>query len=509
MADVMHQGRGGNFRGRGGPRGGGGRGSPGGARGGPRGPHNDRSGGGGGRGGPQGGRGGGGRGDFHGNFPRVDPITRRLQEVAGPSLDLPPVDTSEKQFSGRSRLYIGNLPPNVDEAALSEMLKPFGESKEAFVNNDKHFAFLRMDYRENAEKAKRELDGKLHNGRNLRVRFAPHQGALRIKNIGQWVSNELLHRAFSVFGEIERALVFVDERGRSKGEGLVEFEKKPAANEAYKRCTEGQYFLTSSLRPIIVEQVDDTEDDDGLQEKAMPKRNAEYQKEREVGPRFAENGSFEAEYGEKWKQLYEMKKQKLEALDREMKLEEDKLIAQMEYARYEHETETLRRQLAAREQGRDQNRSMWEQKEVEMSRAFETEASRQQQEETMIRERMQAQEENLKRRQEENNMFVQQQEMGGPMGGPMGPGPMGRGGMPPRGGRGGPMGMPRGGRGGMGAPRGMSEEMGDFKPPMGGMGGPRGGPRGGMMPRGGPMMGRGGPRRFDDEGPGAKRGRRF
>jgi hypothetical protein len=35
-----------------------------------------------------------------------------------------------------------------------------------------------------------------------------------------------------------------------------------------------------------------------------------------------------------WKQLYEMKKQKLEALEREMKLEEDKLIAQMEYARY-------------------------------------------------------------------------------------------------------------------------------------------------------------------------------
>ena len=29
-----------------------------------------------------------------------------------------------------------------------------------------------------------------------------------------------------------------------------------------------------------------------------------------------------------------MKKQKLEALEREMKLEEDKLIAQMEYARY-------------------------------------------------------------------------------------------------------------------------------------------------------------------------------
>ena len=225
----------------------------------------------------------GGRGGMGGNFGgRVDHVARKLQEVAGPTLDLPPVDTSEKQFSGRSRLYVGNLPPNLDESGLNDLLKPFGEAKEAFVNQDKHFAFLRMDYRENAEKAKRELDGKLINGRNLRVRFAPHQGALKVKNLGPWVSNELLHRAFSVFGELERALVFVDERGRSKGEGMVEFEKKPAASEAFRRCTEGSYFVTGSLRPIIVEQVDDTEDDDGLQEKLLPKRSAEYQKEREV-----------------------------------------------------------------------------------------------------------------------------------------------------------------------------------------------------------------------------------
>ena len=71
-----------------------------------------------------------------------------------------------------------------------------------------------------------------------------------------------------------------------------------------------------------------------------------------MGPRFADQGSFEFEYGEKWKQLYEMKKQKLEALEREMKLEEDKLIAQMEFARYEHETETLKQQLQQREEAR-------------------------------------------------------------------------------------------------------------------------------------------------------------
>ena len=76
-----------------------------------------------------------------------------------------------------------------------------------------------------------------------------------------------------------------------------------------------------------------------------------------MGPRFADNGSFEFEYGEKWKQLYEMKKQKLEALDREMKLEEDKLIAQMEFARYEHETETLKQQLQNREEARERKSS--------------------------------------------------------------------------------------------------------------------------------------------------------
>lgn len=38
----------------------------------------------------------------------------------------------------------------------------------------------------------------------------------------------------------------------------------------------------------------------------------------------------------------ELFKQKKDAIERELKIEEDKLISQMEYARYEHETEMLR-----------------------------------------------------------------------------------------------------------------------------------------------------------------------
>ena len=104
---------------------------------------------------------------------------------------------------------------------------------------------LLQDYHANAEKAKRELDGFNRKGRLLKVRFAPNTTALKVKNLTPWVSNELLEKAFSVFGEIERAVIIVDERGKSTGEGIVEFSRKPCAQMALRRCTEGCYFLTS------------------------------------------------------------------------------------------------------------------------------------------------------------------------------------------------------------------------------------------------------------------------
>ena len=51
-------------------------------------------------------------------------------------------------------------------------------------------------------------------------------------NLPQYVSNELLEEAFSVFGQVERAVVIVDERGRPSGKGTVEFSGKPAAQKA-------------------------------------------------------------------------------------------------------------------------------------------------------------------------------------------------------------------------------------------------------------------------------------
>lgn len=61
-----------------------------------------------------------------------------------------------------------------------------------------------------------------------------------------------------------------------------------------------------------------------------------------MGPRFAAPGSFEYEYGSRWKQLHELYKQKGQSLKQELQMEEDKLEAQMQFAKFENETEMLR-----------------------------------------------------------------------------------------------------------------------------------------------------------------------
>ncbi|XP_076751916.1 hrp65 protein isoform X4 [Xylocopa sonorina] len=376
---------------------------------------NPYGGGGGGNRGPRGRRGGtrfsGGRGGGMGGGNRNNDVPDRLMErisaISGPTHDLPPQETTEKKFSGRNRLYIGNLTNDVTEEEIQQMFQQYGEISELFVNKEKNFAFLRMDYRVNAEKAKHELDGTMRKGRALKVRFAPHPSTIKVKNLTPWISNELLEKAFSVFGEIERAIVIVDDRGKSTGEGIVEFCRKPSAQHALRKCTEGCYFLTASLRPVVVEPFEQMDDVDGYPDKNLPRKNPEFLKARDIGPRFAQVGSFEHEYGTRWKQLHELYKQKEEALKREMAMEEEKLEAQMEFARYEHETELLREQLLMREADRERQKREWEMKErqAEEQRTREEELRRRQQEEMAIRIRRQ--EEELHRRQQENNLFMQ------------------------------------------------------------------------------------------------------
>uniref|UniRef100_F1KUA6 Paraspeckle component 1 n=2 Tax=Ascaris suum TaxID=6253 RepID=F1KUA6_ASCSU len=257
-------------------------------------------------------------------------------------------DLPKKKFTGRCRLFVGNLPNDLKEEELKELFSPHGDIAECYLSG-KGFAFLRMDTRAHAESAKEAIDGKMIHNRPVRVRFAVHGAALRVKELSATVSNEMLYHAFSAFGEVERAVHIVDEKGRPTGEGIVEFERKPSANEALHQIRDKVFLLTSSPKPLVVEMLEPRDEDDGLAERMIP-RNAQLQKERELGPRFPPSNSFEFVFGQKWKELYEVERQRRAQLEEELKEARRRLDADMELAYQDYQTQMLREDLARRQQ---------------------------------------------------------------------------------------------------------------------------------------------------------------
>ena len=77
------------------------------------------------------------------------------------------------------------------------------------------------------------------------MRHAVQGCAIRVFELQASVTNEWLWKGFSSFGEVERALVLADERGKSVGEGIVEFATKKGATNAIQRINEGIFFLTA------------------------------------------------------------------------------------------------------------------------------------------------------------------------------------------------------------------------------------------------------------------------
>uniref|UniRef100_UPI0037E80793 splicing factor, proline- and glutamine-rich isoform X2 n=1 Tax=Semicossyphus pulcher TaxID=241346 RepID=UPI0037E80793 len=332
----------------------------------------------------------------------------------------------EKTYTQRCRLFIGNLPNDLSEEDFKKLFAKYGEPSEVFINKSKGFGFIRLESRALAEIAKAELDDIPMKGRPLRVRFATHSAALSVKNLSPFVSNELLEEAFSQFGMVERAIVIVDDRGRSTGKGIVEFASKPAARKALDRCNEGVFLLTTSPRPVVVEPLEQFDDEDGLPEK-LAQKNPRYQGEREEPPRFARPGTFEFEYSKRWKSLDEMEKQQRQQVEKNMREAREKLESEMEDAYHEHQANLLRQDLLRRQ---EELRRMEELHSQEMQKRKEMqlrqEEERRRREEEMLRKR--EMEEQMRRQREENyrmgNFMDRDREMRMNSGGSMGMGDM-------------------------------------------------------------------------------------
>ncbi|XP_028819374.1 splicing factor, proline- and glutamine-rich isoform X2 [Denticeps clupeoides] len=336
--------------------------------------------------------------------PFKSPATKASEESEHPqelkatlSLLLKP---GEKTYTQRCRLFVGNLPNDISDEEFKRLFAKYGEPSEIFINKSKGFGFIRLESRALAEIAKAELDDIPMKGRQLRVRFATHSAALSVRNLSPFVSNELLEEAFSQFGVVERAVVIVDDRGRSTGKGIVEFAAKPAARKAIDRCNDGIFLLTSAPRPVVVELLEQFDDEDGLPEK-LAQKNQKYQKEREHPPRFAHRGTFEYEYSQRWKSLDDMEKQQRQQVEKNIREAREKLEAEMEDAFHEHQANMLRQDLLRRQ---EELRRMEEMHTQEMQKRKEMqlrqEEERRRREEEMLRQR--EMEEQMRRQREES-----------------------------------------------------------------------------------------------------------
>ena len=100
-----------------------------------------------------------------------------------------------------------------------------------------------QDYRINAEDAKRALDKKQIKGRSIQVRYATHASSIELHGLDEYASNELIYDAMGQFGKVEKANIICDERGKSRGYAIVEFEWKKNAQKVLDRFKNEMFVL--------------------------------------------------------------------------------------------------------------------------------------------------------------------------------------------------------------------------------------------------------------------------
>lgn len=71
-------------------------------------------------------------------------LLEKLATLSNSTAELPIRSFTETKFSGRSRLYVGNLGNDIVEQDLKEYFSAYGEIAEVFLNKEKGFAFVRL-----------------------------------------------------------------------------------------------------------------------------------------------------------------------------------------------------------------------------------------------------------------------------------------------------------------------------------------------------------------------------
>ncbi|KAL2502754.1 RNA-binding protein CP29B [Forsythia ovata] len=166
----------------------------------------------------------------------------------------------EPNFSPDLKLFVGNLPFNVDSAALAGLFEQAGNVEMVEVIYDKltgrsrGFGFVTMSTAEEAAVAAQQFNGYEIEGRPLRVNSGPpppkkegssfrgpragsgtsdNSNRVYVGNLAWGVDNLALETLFSEQGKVMEAKVVYDrESGRSRGFGFVTYSSADEVNNA-------------------------------------------------------------------------------------------------------------------------------------------------------------------------------------------------------------------------------------------------------------------------------------
>ncbi|PNY03038.1 ribonucleoprotein chloroplastic-like, partial [Trifolium pratense] len=176
------------------------------------------------------------------------------------------------------KIFVGNLPFDVDSERLAELFEQAGtvEVAEVIYNREtdrsRGFGFVTMSTAEEVERAVNKFSRYELDGRSLTVNKAAPRGAPRperpprsfdsgppglrlyVGNLPWDVDNSSLEQLFSEHGKVQNARVVYDrETSRSRGFGFVTMASEDDVNEAIA-ALDGQEFNGRAIRVNVAEE---------------------------------------------------------------------------------------------------------------------------------------------------------------------------------------------------------------------------------------------------------------
>ncbi|KAF9196895.1 Protein phosphatase PP2A regulatory subunit B [Haplosporangium sp. Z 27] len=161
--------------------------------------------------------------------------------------------------TGTGNIFIKNLDSTIDNKALHDTFSAFGNILSCKVATEdgqsKGYGFVHYETHEAAENAIKHVNGMLLNDKKV---FVGHHISKKerqskveemkskftnvyIKNLDPEITQEEVEALFTKFGPVTSCVVSVDENGRSKGFGFINFENHEDAKRAVDELHDSDY----------------------------------------------------------------------------------------------------------------------------------------------------------------------------------------------------------------------------------------------------------------------------